>query len=247
GKLAAAALKLPLATLPTSAATCACATAVAVRNDGAGGYLDVDDLAQPPDLCLAELPVLRSAPARLLAAGLADTYAKWLEWDALGVGDGPGFGSLAGLALARRAAEVCETLGSEALQRPASSAFMDVLEACLIASSAASCAGRAPAAAAHSLANALSLQAPGRALLHGEAVGLGLLWQESLLARAGRATIGVEVLQRRLKAWGLPLNLPAGLDARRLAADAWAEDESSRLLGLDNEVGCLVELPLGGL
>jgi glycerol dehydrogenase-like iron-containing ADH family enzyme len=231
-KLAADAMGLPLATAPTSAATCACATAVAVRNDGKGGFVDVADLGAPPKLCLVETSVLRAAPRRLLAAGLADCYAKWLEWSA--VESAPsGFGSAAAWDLARRGAELCAAAGAEALADPASAAFERVLEACLLWSSAASCLGAAPAAAAHSLAKALSLQEPGKALLHGEAVGLGLLWQESLLARAGRATMGVDAMTRLFESWALPTRLPSGLDLERLTRDALAADESVHLLGLD--------------
>jgi glycerol dehydrogenase-like iron-containing ADH family enzyme len=231
-KLAADSLGLPLATAPTSAATCACATAVAVRNDGLGGFVDVADLGAPPELCLVESGVLRAAPRRLLAAGLADTYAKWLEWSAVEPAPA-GFGGGAAWDLARRGAELCEALGAEALADPASAAFESVVEACLLWSSSASCLGRAPAAAAHSLANALSRQDPGKALLHGEAVGLGLLWQESLLARAGRATIGMDAMTRLFESWALPTRLPSGLDLGRLMRDALAADESVHLLGLD--------------
>ncbi len=245
-KLAASSLGIPLATLPTSAATCACATAVAVVNDGLGGYRSVVDLAGPPRLCLVEPRALRVAPPRLLAAGLADTLAKWLEWRAAGEAGAPGYGGPTGAALAESAARVCVDLGAEALQSPASGAFQAALEACLTASAAASCAGKAPAAAAHSLANALSRQGPGKSLLHGEAVGLGLIWQESLLARHGRATMEPAVLRDLLGSWGLPLDLPPGLDFARLARDAWAEGESAHLLGLEGEAGSAVEPLFGG-
>jgi len=247
-KLAGAVVGLPVATAPTSAATCACATAVAVRNDGQGGYVDVVDLADAPALCLVESGVLRQAPKRLLAAGLADTYAKWLEWSAVETAPSA-FGAVAARTLARSGAELCAAVGAEALEDPLSAAFDAVLEAVLLGSAAASCLGSAPAAAAHSLANALSRQEAGQSLLHGEAVGLGLLWQESLLARAGRATIGVDALTRLLRTWDLPTRLPAGLDLGRLARDAFAVDESVHLLGLDLwSEGAMerLDFPLGG-
>jgi glycerol dehydrogenase len=231
-KLAARAGGWRLATAPTSAATCACATSVAVLNDGAGAFMEVVDLDRPPELCVVETPVLRGAPARLLASGLADTLAKWLEWKALGEGPAA-FGSGAGWALAARARELCMAAGAEALREPSSAAFDAVVEACLLWSSAASCAGSAPAAAAHSLANALGRQPAGAALLHGEAVGLGLLWQESLLERAGRETMEGPPLAPLLASWGLPTELPAGLDLERLSRDALAAGETVHLLGLN--------------
>jgi glycerol dehydrogenase len=205
---------------------------VAVLNDDAGGFGSVEDLPEPPRLCVVETAVLRSAPPRLLAAGLADTLAKWMEWRAVEA-EPSGFGSGAAWALARRAADVCEASGAEALAAPGSAAFDGVLEACLLWSAAASCLGSAPAAAAHSLANALGRQAPGKALLHGEAVGLGLLWQEALLGREGRATLPAGALAALLRSWNLPTALPRGLDLERLGADALAPDESVHLLGLD--------------
>jgi 3-dehydroquinate synthetase len=96
------------------------------------------------------------------------------------------------------------------------------------------------------MANALSRQEAGKALLHGEAVGLGLLWQEALIARAGSATMGVDAMERLLKGWGLPTRLPLGLDLGRLSRDALAADESVHLLGLDPGVEGLWDSLLGG-
>ena len=243
GKLAAQRCGWRLAALPSSAATCAAASGVAVLNQD-GAYGQVVELGAPAELCAVEMPVLRQAPPRLLAAGLADTLAKWLEWRAV-EGEPGFFGAGAGWALARQAADVCGRLGASALGalkegRSVGPAAADVdacLEACLLQSAAASCAGEAPAAAAHSLANALSRQQPGRALLHGEAVGLGLLWQEALLKSVERENIELGRLKALLTTWGLPVALPPGLDLDRLCSDALAGDESVHLLGLDLDLG----------
>jgi glycerol dehydrogenase len=216
-----------VATAPSSAATCACGTAVAVLNED-GAFSAVVDGA-PPELCLVESPILAQAPPRLLAAGLADTLAKWLEWKAVEAQPEPGADE--GWALAREAADVVLSLGASALAGE-HGALESCLQACLPWSAAASNAGNAPAAAAHSLANALSRQAPGKALLHGEAVGLGLLWQEALLREAGRGTMDVSELRQVLGSWGLPLSLPPGVDLDRLLADAGHPDETLQLLEL---------------
>jgi glycerol dehydrogenase len=235
GKLAARSLRVPLACAPTSVATCACATAVAVRNvDGA--YGGIVDLEGPADLCLVDYGALRSAPTRLMAAGLADTLAKWLEWRALAQGP-EAFGASAGWVLAKNAADCCVALGAAALAAPEGAEFEAVVEACLLGAAAASCLGSAPAAAAHSLANAVGRQAAGRGLLHGEAVALGLLWQESLLARSGSATIGVDAMRDLFRSWGLPTRLPEGLDVGLLESDVFAVDESVHLLGSKVELG----------
>jgi glycerol dehydrogenase len=230
-----------VATVPSSAATCACATGVAVINEG-GAFREVLDGA-PPELCLAEGPVLAQAPPRLLAAGMADTLAKWLEWRALEAAPEPA--AAQGWALAQQAANAVLERGAAALAGD-EEALSLCLEACLPWSAAASNAGQAPAAAAHSLANALSRQAAGRALLHGEAVGLGLLWQEALLREAGGGTMDVSELRQTLQAWGLPVRLPAGLDLERLLADAWAGGETVHLLELARDPAReRASLPLG--
>jgi glycerol dehydrogenase-like iron-containing ADH family enzyme len=231
-KLAGRAGGWPVATVPGSCATCACATSVAVLNDGRGAFREIVDLGAPPALCVVEPAVLRAAPPRLLAAGLADTLAKRMEWEAVDAGP-DGFGQGAAWALARRAAELCAAAGAEVLRNPASPLLESLAEACLLWSAAASCMGGAPAAAAHSLANALSRQPAGAGLLHGEAVALGLLWQESLLADARRATMGAGELRSLLGSWGLPMALPSGLDLGGLVRDALAPGESVHLLGLE--------------
>ena len=223
---------LPLVTTPMSAATCASASAVVVVHGRDGAYQRVLDLARPAQLCIVDRDVLKDAPGALLAAGLADTLAKWLEWRA--VEEGPdGFGTATAWGLTEKAALTCESLGREALREPGSAAWDACIEACLLGSAQASCLGQAPAAAAHSLANALTKQGAGRKLMHGAQVGLGLLWQEALLAQAGRPLWGGARVRAALAGWSLPTALPEGLDLEALAAAALAEDESVHSLDLD--------------
>jgi glycerol dehydrogenase len=221
----------PLATAPTSAATCAAASGVIAQHGPDGVYAGVLDLALPAQLCIVDTDVLAEAPPRLLAAGMADTLAKWLEWKALPQ-EAKAFGHGAGWLLAERGALACESLGPEALRETGSAAWETCVEACLLWSAQASCLGQAPAAAAHSLANALTRQPAGRSLMHGEQVGLGLLWQEALLSKTDPVW-GFERVRKALYGWGLPASLPSGLDLDRLAADALREDETVHALGLD--------------
>lgn len=220
-----------LVTAPTSAATCAAASAVVVVHSAEGAFESVLDLPAPAELCIVDLDAFIEAPAKLLAAGLADTLAKWLEWKALPTAI-PGFGAGAGWILAERAALACEALGAEALKSPGSSAWKTCIEACLLWSAQASCLGLAPAAAAHSLANALTKQPGGRTLNHGEQVALGLLWQEALLSQTAPVW-GFERVRKALYAWNLGVTLPADLDLNVLAQDAIAADESVHGLSLE--------------
>ena len=222
---------MPLVTAPTSAATCAGASGVVVCHSPEGSFEDVLDLPMPAQLCVVDTTILAQAPANLLAAGMADTLAKWLEWKALPE-LGSNFGNAAGWILAERGALACETLGAEALREPKSHAWNTCIEACLLWSAQASCLGQAPAAAAHSLANALTKQALGRNLVHGAQVGLGLLWQEALLEPSAASVWGLARVRTLLKAWQLPVLLPAGLDLEALLSDAMAPEESVHGLGI---------------
>jgi glycerol dehydrogenase-like iron-containing ADH family enzyme len=228
--------QLPVVTVPSSLATCAAASTVVVAHDEAGNFREVLDLDRAPVLCVADLAVLRQAPPRLLAAGMADTLAKWLEWRA--VQDEPGgFGAAAGWALAEKAALACEAAGADALADPASPAWELCAEACLLWSAQASCLGQAPAAAAHSLANALTKQAAGRTLYHGEQVGLGLLWQAAL----GAPSWPLERIRACLKAWELPVTLPQGLDMDLLLGQALEAGESVHGLPFEADAGLALQ------
>lgn len=76
-RVAAHRMNLPLVTIPTSAATCSAASAVAViyekgvRQDTANG--------KGAELVLVDSTILAQAPIRLLAAGMGDALAKWYE------------------------------------------------------------------------------------------------------------------------------------------------------------------------
>jgi glycerol dehydrogenase-like iron-containing ADH family enzyme len=197
---------LPLATVPSSAATCACATSVVVAHSVAGEVLEVLDLPAPPALCVADAGLLASAPQRCLAAGMADTLAKWLEWEA--IEDPQGEGS-------------AQALKARDMVLEPSTPMESLWEANLRLSAEASNWGFAPAAAAHSFCAGMSLDPRSLGLMHGEWVGLGLLFQARL---RGEDT-------RDLRAWlsrlGLPQTLPYALsDAEALARRILREDES---------------------
>ena len=70
-------LKFPLITLPTSAATCSAASAVAVVYEK--GIRQATVNGKGADLVLVDSTVLSQAPIRLLASGMGDALAKWYE------------------------------------------------------------------------------------------------------------------------------------------------------------------------
>ena len=70
-------LNLPLVNLPTSAATCASASAAAVVYDKGIRETTIDGKAA--ELVLVDSGIISKAPTRLLAAGMADAVTKWYE------------------------------------------------------------------------------------------------------------------------------------------------------------------------
>lgn len=70
-------MRLPLVTLPTSAATCSAASAAAVIYEK--GIRQETVNGKGADLCLVDSGIIARAPARLLAAGMGDALSKWYE------------------------------------------------------------------------------------------------------------------------------------------------------------------------
>ncbi len=70
-------VKLPLITIPTSAATCSAASAAAVVYEKGVRQSTVN--GKSADLVLVDSTILSQAPFRLLAAGMGDALAKWYE------------------------------------------------------------------------------------------------------------------------------------------------------------------------
>lgn len=79
GKAVAADCRLPVATIPTVAATCAAVTPFSVMYDDMGRPDGAIYHDRPVDLCFADLDVLAQAPLRTLKAGLIDAMAKLPE------------------------------------------------------------------------------------------------------------------------------------------------------------------------
>lgn len=79
GKGAADQTGLSVITVPTSPATCAAMTPLAVLYDNDGHWLRGKVLASAPLATVIDLDVLRTAPQRLLASGILDATAKTHE------------------------------------------------------------------------------------------------------------------------------------------------------------------------
>lgn len=78
-KAVAAALDVPVVTIPTIAATCACVTPFSVMYDDCGRPDGAIYHQRPVDLCVVDTSVLSKAPLRTLKAGMVDSLAKLPE------------------------------------------------------------------------------------------------------------------------------------------------------------------------
>ncbi|MEO0409478.1 MAG: iron-containing alcohol dehydrogenase, partial [Cyanobacteria bacterium P01_A01_bin.135] len=78
-KLLAYHLDLPIATVPTSAATCAAWTALSNIYSEAGAFQYDVALTRCPDLLVLDYDLVKTAPQRTLVAGIGDALAKWYE------------------------------------------------------------------------------------------------------------------------------------------------------------------------
>ncbi|MDR1256517.1 MAG: iron-containing alcohol dehydrogenase family protein [Spirochaetaceae bacterium] len=70
---------LPVAAIPTIAATCACWAPVSVMYSPDGVVTGPLYNENSPRLIIADIDVISSAPPRYLRSGIADTLAKWYE------------------------------------------------------------------------------------------------------------------------------------------------------------------------
>ena len=76
-RLVADRLRIPLITLPTSAATCSAAASVSVIYEK--GVRQQTVSAKGADLVLVDSAIVSKAPTRMLSAGMADALSKWYE------------------------------------------------------------------------------------------------------------------------------------------------------------------------
>jgi glycerol dehydrogenase len=220
---------LPLMVVPTTAATGAPCSSVAIVTDEDGVFQELRLYPVHPALVVVDSDVIVQASLRTLVAGIGNTVAAWLGARAhqrsgadnlLG-----GKGALASYALATLGYETVLRDGLRAVVASqggvATRAFEEVLEASIY------CSGMAfencGPAAAHSVGNALTLLPEARQHSYGELAAFGSIVQ-LVLENAPREEMD-DVMNLFLST-GLPLTLEdLGLgDAPRSALEDVAED-----------------------
>ncbi len=178
---------VPCVTIPTSPATCAAYTPLSIIHDEQGAYIESRRLPYPVELLVQDPEFMIHAPTRLLSAGCIDALAR--VWDTFLAARVSIPTSMAALSVA-----VCDQLWQDTVRPLASQAvaaqhlgevtpaFTSVTEACVIG---AGLAGQLGArffgrSFSHALGYALADMVDPDAVLHGEAVGLGVLMQCAL-------------------------------------------------------------------
>lgn len=233
GKAVAYAVNLPLVAVPTIAATCAAASAIAVIYDDEGTFIGISHQAKAPDLVLADLNIICEAPVRYLSAGIGDTLAKWFESKASSQKVQPTAQSRSAVRLAELLYSILLESGKEAIQavqqKQCTAALENVVDAIMLISGSVSGYGgdTVRSAAAHAIYSGLTIFPQVHHTYHGEIVAFGILAQLAMeKAKAKDMELDreisseVEVLIRFYKDVNLPTSL-AELGIESLTTAEW--------------------------
>ena len=212
GKLLAHRLGIPCITVPLSAATCAGWTALANIYSPTGAFQRDEVLARCPQLMIFDHGLVRQAPPRTLASGIADAIAKWYEASVSCGSSNDGLIQQA-VQMARVLRDQLLIDGPEALRDPNSLAWIKVAEACALTAGLIGGIGgsRCRTVAAHAVHNGLTQLEACHEMLHGEKVGYGILVQLRLEEIIGSNQLAAQA-RRQLLQFLRKLDLPVSLD-----------------------------------
>lgn len=203
--------QLACITVPTSAATCAGWTALSNLYSPQGAFEGDVALSRCPDLLIFDHALVRQAPARTLASGIADAMAKWYEASVSSSSSRDG--------LIQQAVQMARVLRDQllldaqlAFNDPRSEAWERVVEACGLSAGVIGGLGgpRCRTVAAHAVHNGLTQLESCHHLLHGEKVAFGILVQlrlEETLAGNRLAAQARRQLLPFLRGLQLPVSL----------------------------------------
>jgi glycerol dehydrogenase-like iron-containing ADH family enzyme len=211
GKLLAHRLDLPCVTVPTSASTCAGWTALANLYSPDGAFRGDVTLARCPELLVFDHDLVRRAPLRTLASGIADAMAKWYEASVSSAASDDGLVQQA-VQMARVLRDQLMLEAATALAEPGGAAWTRVAEACGLTAGLIGGIGgaRCRTVAAHAVHNGLTQLAASHGHLHGEKVGFGILVQLRLEEQLGGNRLAEQARRQLLPLFeqlGLPVSL----------------------------------------
>lgn len=211
-KLLAYQCKLPVVTVPTSAATCAAWTALSnVYSDGGAFLYDVG-LDRCPDLLVLDYSLIQTAPQRTLVAGIGDALAKWYE-ASVSSGDSPLTLIIAAVQQARVLRDILFQKSADALKEPGSDVWREVVDAAVLLAGVIGGLGGAQCrtVAAHAVHNGLTHLPAAHDALHGEKVAYGILVQLRLEEMIQGKHLAASARQQLLKFYA-EIGLPQTLD-----------------------------------
>lgn len=177
-------LVLPVAIVPTIASTDAPTSALSVIYSDEGVFEQYLFYKKNPELVLVDTAVISKAPSRLLASGIADALATWVEGRSVIEAHGQTMGgaapTLAAEAIAAKCEEILFSNAFQAMEACRAKVVTPALEAIVEANTLLSGIGfeSCGLAAAHAIHNGFTaLHGEIHSLTHGEKVAYGTLTQ----------------------------------------------------------------------
>jgi glycerol dehydrogenase len=210
-KLLAHQCQLPIATIPTSAATCAAWTALSNIYSETGAFQYDVALARCPDLLILDYSLIRTASQRTLVAGIGDAIAKWYE-ASVSSGNSTATLTIAAVQQARVLRDILFQKSAAALQNPDSEDWREVVDATVLLAGVIGGLGGANCrtVAAHAVHNGLTHISAAHDALHGEKVAYGILVQLRLEEMVQGNQLAASARQQLLQFYteiGLPQTL----------------------------------------
>ncbi|MEZ2235123.1 iron-containing alcohol dehydrogenase family protein [Microcoleus sp.] len=212
-KLLAYQCQIPIATIPTSAATCAAWTALSNIYSEQGAFQYDVTLARCPDLLILDYDLIQTAPQRTLVAGIGDAIAKWYE-ASVSSGHSEQTMIVSAVQQARILRDILFQKSAIALQEPGSETWQEVTDAVVLLAGVIGGIGGAQCrtVAAHAVHNGLTHLLASHGTLHGEKVAYGILVQLRLEEMLQNNQLAATARQQLLKFYG-EIGLPQTLDS----------------------------------
>ena len=210
-KLVAYQCDLPVATIPTSGATCAGWTALSNVYSEAGAFQYDVTLSRCPELLILDYGLVRTAPQRTLVAGIGDAIAKWYE-ASVSSGNSTATLLVSAVQQARILRDILFQKSAIALNKPNSEEWSEVVDATVLLAGVIGGIGGADCrtVAAHAVHNGLTHLTEAHDVLHGEKVAYGILVQLRLEEMVQGNKLATSARKQLLKFYteiGLPQTL----------------------------------------
>jgi len=210
GKYIAESLNIPCITVPLSASTCAGWTALSNIYTKDGQFIEDVALGSCPKILVFDHKFIQTAPSRTLASGIADALAKWYESSITSskIDDG----------LVQQAIQISRVLRDQLLIEGEkafndyledNSSWRNTIEACGLTAGLVGGIGgeKCRTAAAHAIHNAITQIITPNKFLHGEIVGVVILFKLRLEAMKNNNKLADQSIKQLLVLMK-ELNLP---------------------------------------